>query len=219
MKVIQLHGTLKQFGEFFEMDVASAKEAAHSLAMQIPAFRNFMLRSEQDGIRFAIFADDRNIGESQIDSITDAEIIHIMPKVMGAGGDTGIFQIVIGAALIGAAWFTGGISVALAEGMMMVGAVQIATGVASMLMPTPDVTANEPDGNRANYGFGGAVTTVAQGNPVPVAYGERMVGGFVASAGIYTEDTSAVPTTDYGDSGSGWIGGVITGVAGGVANG
>ncbi|HAV3816158.1 TPA: tail assembly protein, partial [Acinetobacter baumannii] len=44
------------------------------------------------------------------------------------------------------------------------------------------------DGNRANKGFGGAVTTVAQGNPVPVLYGQREVGGFIASAGQYPED-------------------------------
>ena len=32
------------------------------------------------------------------------------------------------------------------------------------------------DGNRANKGFGGAVTTVAQGNPVPILYGQREIG-------------------------------------------
>ena len=66
---------------------------------------------------------------------------------------------------------------------MMVG------GAASLLMPTPKLDGQDPDGNRANYGFGGAVTTVAQGNPVPLLYGERDVGGFICSAGIYTEDT------------------------------
>ena len=66
---------------------------------------------------------------------------------------------------------------------MMVG------GVAMMLMPKVDNTQDEnQDGNKANKGFGGAVTTVAQGNPVPVLYGRREVGGFIASAGQYPED-------------------------------
>ena len=66
---------------------------------------------------------------------------------------------------------------------MMVG------GVAQMLMPKVDVVQDEnQDGNKANKGFGGAVTTVAQGNPVPVLYGQREVGGFIASAGQYPED-------------------------------
>ncbi|MES5675525.1 tail assembly protein, partial [Acinetobacter baumannii] len=44
------------------------------------------------------------------------------------------------------------------------------------------------DGNRANFGFGSAVTTAAQGYPVPILYGRREVGGFVLSAGQYPED-------------------------------
>lgn len=55
-------------------------------------------------------------------------------------------------------------------------------GITQMLMPTVDTTQdNNQDGNRANKGFGGAVTTVAQGNPVPVLRGRREIGGFIAS--------------------------------------
>ena len=67
-------------------------------------------------------------------------------------------------------------------GSMLVG------GIAGLLMPTPTLDNQDRDGNRANKGFGGAVTTVAQGNPVPILYGERDIGGFYASAGIYSED-------------------------------
>ena len=65
---------------------------------------------------------------------------------------------------------------------MMVG------GIAMMLMPKIENQDQNQDGNKANKGFGGAVTTVAQGNPVPVLYGQREVGGFIASAGQYPED-------------------------------
>jgi len=60
-------------------------------------------------------------------------------------------------------------------------------GVSSLLMPTPNLDSNNEDGSRPNHGFGGAITTVAQGNPVPILYGERDVGGFVASAGIWVQ--------------------------------
>ena len=191
LKTIHLHGVLKErFGEFFELSVSSCKEATHALGCMIPEFKLFMLQAEQNGMRFAIFVDDRNIGEDEIENVTGASVIHIVPKIMGAGGDTGVFQIIMGVALIGAAWFTGGLSIAVAESMMMMGAVQIAGGLAGMLMPTPKMDGSQDeDGNRANYGFGGAVTTVAQGNPVPVLYGRRYIGGFICSAGIYTEDT------------------------------
>lgn len=60
-------------------------------------------------------------------------------------------------------------------------------GIAQMLMPKVDAQDNNQDGNKANKGFGTAVTTIAQGNPVPILYGEREIGGFVASAGIWVQ--------------------------------
>lgn len=50
MKTIELHGILaKKFGRFFKLDVKSAKEACHAIACQLPAFKQFMLESEQLG--------------------------------------------------------------------------------------------------------------------------------------------------------------------------
>ena len=66
---------------------------------------------------------------------------------------------------------------------------QLASGRWIRLIPIAFITYSLAYLDRANYGFGGAVTTVAQGNPVPLLYGERDVGGFICSAGIYTEDT------------------------------
>ena len=57
-----------------------------------------------------------------------------------------------------------------------------------MMMPKIDTQDQNQDGNKANKGFGGAVTTIAQGNPVPILYGEREIGGFILSASQLTED-------------------------------
>lgn len=188
LKTIHLHGVLKErFGEFFELQVNSCREATHALSCQMPDFKLFMLQAEQNGMRFAVFADDRNIGEDEIEDATGASVIHIVPKIMGSGGKAfGWLQVIAGAALVA---FSGGL--AAPNGLAMIGAGigLMIGGAASLLMPTPDLGTQDPDGNRANYGFGGAVTTVAQGNPVPLLYGERDVGGFICSAGIYTEDT------------------------------
>lgn len=190
MKTIMLHGQLKQFGEQFSLNVDSAAEACHALSCQLPEFKKFMLTAEQDGMRFAVFLDEvsekGNIGERDIANHTGASVIHIVPRIMGAGGDAfGWLQVIAGAALIA---FSGGMGTA--QGMAMIGAGVglMVGGAASLLMPTPEIENQDEDGNRANYGFGGAVTTVAQGNPVPILYGERYIGGFICSAGIYTED-------------------------------
>lgn len=200
MKTIELHGILaKKFGRFFTLDVKSPKEAAHALACQIPAFRQFMNDSEKLGYRFAIFTGKKrnqrtNIGEQDINNITTASHIHIAPKVMGSGGKAmGWLQVVAGVALIatgvgagfGAAGFA---AAAMNVGMIGAGAGLLLGGVASLMMPTPNLGEINEDGNRPSNGFGGAVTTVAQGNPVPILYGERDVGGFIASVGIYAED-------------------------------
>ena len=191
LKTIHLHGILaEKFGEFFELSVQSAKEATHALSCQMPEFKLFMLQAEQNGMRFAVFADDRNIGEDEIEDVTGASVIHIVPKIMGSGGKAfGWLQVVAGALLVGPAALGWGFLGMSAATSMSVGIGLMIGGAASLLMPTPDLGVQDPDGNRANYGFGGAVTTVAQGNPVPLLYGERDVGGFICSAGIYTEDT------------------------------
>ena len=185
MKTIMLHGILAdKFGKYFALDVQSAREATHAIACQIPEFKMFMLRAEQEGMRFAVFADEKNIGENDIDNLTTASIIHIVPKIMGAGGKAMAWlQVIGGAILVGVGVFMG-----FNPGLIGAGVGMMIGGAASLLMPTPKLDQQDEDGNRANYGFGGAVTTVAQGNPVPILYGRRYIGGFICSAGIYTED-------------------------------
>ena len=194
MKTIQLHGALKQFGEQFNLDVESCLEATHAIACQLPEFKAFMLKAEQNGMRFAVFADEineqGNVSERDIDNMTGASVIHIVPRVMGAGGKAMAWlQIIGGALLVGVGIIGFGLSAGTSSALIGAGIGLMIGGVASLLMPNPVIEGQDPDGNRANKGFGGAVTTVAQGNPVPVLYGERYVGGFICSAGIFTEDS------------------------------
>lgn len=195
LKTIELHGALgERFGRYFKLQVDTAREAAHAIAEQLPEFKRFMLTAEQAGMRFAIFLDEqtkeRNIGEDDLDNITDAQTIHIVPRLMGSGGKAfGWLQVVAGAALVGFGAFTFGATSSIGMGMIGAGAGLMIGGATSLLMPTPKLDVQDEDGNRANYGFGGAVTTTAQGNAVPLLYGERLIGGFLMSAGIYTEDT------------------------------
>ncbi|HGH3625088.1 TPA: tail assembly protein [Acinetobacter baumannii] len=214
LKTIKLYGILGQkFGREFKLDVANTREAMRALSVQIAGFEHFMLHAHEQGLRFAVFLKRKNssnkrgkkrpaiydhetkrlitgdnIGEEQLDMSTEADIIHIVPRVMGAGGNNGILQLVLGAILI-AASFIPGIGQAAQVALIGAGAGMAMGGVASMLMPKIDNTQDQnQDGNRANKGFGGAVTTVAQGNPVPILYGQREIGGFIVSAGQYPED-------------------------------
>lgn len=190
MKTIKLYGVLaKKFGKEFRLDVSSVREVMRALSVQLPGFEKFMLHAHEHGLAFAVYQDTHNICASEIDMHTDADVIKIVPRVIGAGGAV---QAILGAVLIvvGVLVTVGtlGGGAALGAGLIGAGIGMLVGGVAMMLMPKIENQDQNQDGNRANNGFGGAVTTVAQGNPVPVLRGCREVGGFVVSAGQYPED-------------------------------
>lgn len=185
LKRIELHGVLgEKFGKTFNLAVNSPKEACEALGYQVDGFRAFMIDAHNKGLYFAVFNDDNNIGENEIEMTTGASVIRIVPQIAGSGGDTmGWVQVVGGYLLAG---------VGLATGLTPLIGLGIGTmigGAAGLLMPTPELGNQDQDGNKPSYAFGGAVTTVAQGNPVPLLYGRRHVGGFVISAMIVNEDT------------------------------
>ena len=204
LKTIKLYGVLgKKFGKEFHLAVESTREAVKALSVQVPGFEQFMLTAHEQGLAFAVFQDDENISEEQIDFETGAKVIKIVPKVKGAGG---LFQTILGAILIVGGIFTGGLSTGLGVALIGAGVGMAVGGIAMMLMPKVDTLQDQnQDGNKANKGFGGAVTTVAQGNPVPVLYGQREVGGFIVNAGQFAVDTFS--SADAGYTGGGSSGG------------
>ena len=199
LKTIKLYGVLgKKFGKEFKLAVESTREAVKALSVQVPGFEQFMLTAHEQGLAFAVFQDDENISEDQIDFETGAKVIKIVPKVIGAGGN-GILQTILGAVMVVVGVITQQYwAVGMGVGMMI-------GGVAQMLAPKVDTEDQNQDGNRANKGFGGAVTTIAQGNPVPILYGQREVGGFIVNAGQFAVDTFS--SADAGFTGGGSSGG------------
>lgn len=214
LKTIKLYGVLGQkFGKVFKLDVSNTREAMRALSVQVAGFEHFMMHAHQQGLTFAIFLGDKeafgkrgkkkayvydpetnrkitgnNIGEDQLDLNTSADVIHVVPRIIGAGGG-GLLQTVLGAVLIVVGAVVSVVAPPLGGALIGAGIGMLVGGIAMMLMPkAADTQDQNQDGNKANKGFGGAVTTVAQGNPVPVLYGQREVGGFIVSAGQYPED-------------------------------
>ncbi|MGB6924827.1 tail assembly protein [Psychrobacter sp.] len=187
LRRIELHGVLaERFGKSFELDVESPREACEALSYQIDGFRKFMMTAHESGLFFAVFYDDKkhSISANEVEMKTGAKIIRIVPQIRGAGGDTMAWvQVVAGAVLVGAGlWFGQPQLVAAGAGMMLGGAT-------ALLMPRPTISPQDPDGNKPSYAFGGAVTTVAEGNPVALGYGRCHWGGAVISMMVVNEDT------------------------------
>ena len=69
--------------------------------------------------------------------------------------------------------------------MMNIGVGLIKGGIAQALATTPEEIKDDQ-----NYSFNGAANTVAQGVPVPICYGQLMIGGAVISSGVTSENYS-----------------------------
>lgn len=189
LKTIKLYGVLaKKFGKEFKLAVESTREAVKALSVQVPGFEQFMLTAHEQGLTFAVFQDDENIGEDQIDFDTGAEVIKLVPQVIGAGGN-GVLQTILGVVMVVVGAVMNVYAPGSGYGVMAAGVGMLVGGVAMMLMPKVNDQDQNQDGNRANHGFGGAVTTIAQGNPVPILYGQREVGGFIVNARQDAVDT------------------------------
>ncbi|MCV5479715.1 tail assembly protein, partial [Escherichia coli] len=101
----------------------------------------------------------------------------------------GVFQTVLGVALVAAASWMPGIGIAARNIMFSMGAAMSLGGVAQMLAPkakTPEYRAT--DNGKQNTYFSSLDNMIAQGNPMPVPYGEMLVGSRRISQDISTRD-------------------------------
>ena len=188
MARICLYGDLQRFGRRIDLRVKTGAEAIRALATQLPAFRQKL----SDGwyqVRIA----GRDTGENELSArlnepLANGAVIHIVPRLAGAKRG-GIFQAVLGAALIATAIWMPGLSIVASNLMFSLGAGMVLGGVAQMLAPkakTPKVSAT--DNGKQNTYFSSLDNMVAQGNALPVLYGEMRVGSRVISQEISTAD-------------------------------
>ncbi|HBT3504958.1 TPA: tail assembly protein [Klebsiella pneumoniae] len=190
MTRIELSGTLgKMFGKVHHRLISTTHEAGIALANTIPGFEKFMISSEERGLTYAIFKNNKNIGLDDLGFPVTGEVIRIVPVVVGSK-KSGFLQTILGAVIVAAGavatfvfdqpW---GVNVMMAGGAMMLG------GIVQMLSPQPaGLARKESADNKASYAFGGVTNTASQGYPVPLLYGKRRIGGAIISAGIYVED-------------------------------
>ncbi|WP_369070776.1 tail assembly protein [Burkholderia gladioli] len=194
IRTIRLYGVLgTKFGREFRLAVSSTAEAVRALDVIVPGFRAFMLNAKDNGLAFAVFNGSRNLAEDELHHPVGDEDIRIAPVLMGSKSG-GLFQIILGAALIAASFFippAGAFGIAaLSQGAFLgLGASMAIGGVVQMLSPQVSglASANSPN-NGTSYYFNGAVNSVAQGDCVPIVYGRMRVGSKRVSAGIYAED-------------------------------
>ncbi|EDU7782820.1 tail assembly protein [Salmonella enterica subsp. enterica serovar Oranienburg] len=196
MARICLYGDLQRFGKRFGLSIKTAAEGIHALAVQLPGFRQKL----SDGwyqVRIA----GRDVDEASLSArlhepLLPGTVIHIVPRM--AGAKSGWFGVLAGAALI-AASFIPGLNVAVWAGAatwssiaFSLGASMMLGGVAQLLAPQPKTPSmHSADNGKQNTYFSSLENMVAQGNPVPVPYGEIMTGSRRISQELSTRDESS----------------------------
>ena len=196
LRKIKLYGKLAKFigHRVLEADVATAAEAVRFLLANWPELEAHM--SDQH-YRVSIGTYDLELEE--LHHPAGAAPISFVPVVAGAGATA---RIILGALLIIGAFFTGGATigllglaapVAVSSVLLFAGATLLLGGVAQLLTPTPKVKqgADNQDDPRKSYSFSGIQNTSRAGTPVPIVYGETVVGSVVISAGIDTVQVAA----------------------------
>ena len=214
---VHLHGALAaQFGSSFNLDVRSPVEAIRALISQLRGFR----RAIRDGHYRIVksretVADSLSLDEIQLRLGRTACGLHIVPVMAGSASGWG--KVLAGVAIVGLAIVApyalglagglsatfGGISAIGFSGISFgsiagFGALIALGGIAQMLAPSPKAGKGVED-RKESFLFGGAENVTAQGGPVPVVFGEFVVGSVVISSGLSTEEMSTSSATNMAE--------------------
>jgi predicted phage tail protein len=192
LRKIKLYGALAKFigQRVLEADVATAAEAVRFLLANWPELEAHM---NDQHYRVSIGTYDLDLEE--LHHPAGAAPISFVPVVSGAGATA---RIIAGIALVALSFLIIPLGIAaagagIATAVGLAGASLVLGGVAQLLTPTPTVPqgADTQDDPRKSYSFSGIQNTSRQGVPVPIVYGETVVGSVVISAGIDTVQVAA----------------------------
>jgi len=193
---IRLYGNLARFGQRIDLHVSTAAEALHAMVMQSGEFR----RQFSEGLyQVRIAGNDLNTDSLHArlhEKLHAGAVVHLVPRLQGASRG-GLLQLFAGAALIAAsfipglnafAWTVGATTLSLSGAAFSLGASLMLGGAAQLLAPRP----HSSDGKKkSSTWFSGMDNMTAQGESVPVLYGELRIGSRVISQDIATNDTSS----------------------------
>lgn len=199
MKTIILTGRLgKKFGRTFKFDVASPAEAVRALCTLIDGFEQEIRKGAYRIIKQ--YQDGNLLSHSENDLALSfgerAHVLRIEPAKIGA--KSGIFNVILGVVLVGAAFLlTGGTLAATAftafgygvtgGQLALVGGLMALSGVSSMLAST--MMQQDSETEPSSFMISSPTNWAEQGHPVPLVYGYNVFcGSVVVSSGINTED-------------------------------
>jgi predicted phage tail protein len=186
LRKIKLYGALAKFigQRVLEADVATAAEAVRFLLANWPE-----LEAHMNDQHYRVSVGKYDLDLEELHHPAGAAPISFVPVVSGAGA---VGRIIAGVALVAFSLLLPGVGAVIGGALMtkigLLGGALILTGIAQLLTPTPTVPqgADTQDDPRKSYSFSGIQNVSRAGVPVPIVYGETVVGSVVISAGIDT---------------------------------
>ena len=182
LKTIRLLGAAgRKFGREFKLAVKSPAEAFRALCVLCPDLRGWVLEQHEKGVAWRVVIKERKgINADLLKCETSSDTITFAPTMRGAGGNGGVFQVILGVALIAASLIItfgtagGGLALGLLGGSLVLG------GIAQLITPTPTLPKQAETGEQDLSELNSALFTRSGGNDaqaeiVPVLYGRRLV--------------------------------------------
>jgi predicted phage tail protein len=187
---VYLHGELgEKFGDHWEMSAPTIADAIKLIECQTKGFKKYLIESVDAGLEAAIVIKDREIEEALELNLNMEGDMHI--ALMPSGSRKGWAKLILAAIIIyltwgaasgpAATWAAAPASAAVGAPMVMsyTGMLAMSFGLSLAMMGITELTTKTPKHDKAGEGgmFNGPESTIVQGTPVPILYGELLIGG------------------------------------------
>lgn len=181
----------KRFGKTWELAVNSPSEALRMIDANKPGVFVWIKSNLAKYERYRVtvtYHDGReeSLSEDEYKLERSVKRIRFTPLIEGAGGNNGVWQVVLGIVLIAVGYFTFGTTSAYGVALIGAGAGMVVGGIAAMLAPKPKVESMDQveRKDKTSYYFDGPANTTNQGVPVQLIYGTCLVGSHSISAAL-----------------------------------
>jgi predicted phage tail protein len=196
------------------MSAPTISDAVRLIECQTKGFKRYLIESVDAGLEAAIIIKDREIEESLELNLNMEGDMHI--ALMPSGSRKGWAKLILAAIIIYLTWGAASgpaASWAAAPVTTTVGGVTTTTMVISIpgmmamsfglslaMMGITELTTKAPKHNQDGSGsaFNGPESTIVQGTPVPMLYGELLIGGKPISINFKASGTSGIGAGRYG---------------------
>jgi predicted phage tail protein len=192
---IHLLGNLSQFGEVWEMEAKSIADVVQLIDCQEQGFRKFLIDAAESGLDMAIVGKDFRVEEPDELLFENLGPEEVYISLVPAGSKKGWGKILLAIVLIVASFLVppaglfGATQATVQAGLVTAGISIGLQGITQLLAKTPD-----GDDQKTKEGlFDGPTSTLKQGQPVPVLYGELLIGG----APIHVDLTTSAQSRLY----------------------